>query len=273
MSAPSTVSILDGSTFVVSDGKGDIESTATDTKGLFHQDTRHLSQWVLTVNGNRLQALSTDDLEYFATQFFLVASTGTIYVDATLSVVRQRAVGDGFHEDLRVLNHAEKPCDLDIHIAAASDFADLFEVKDALTKKGEYYQRREDGRLVLGYRRERFVRETSIVPGSAAAIEEHALRFTAHIEPHGQWTTGIDVTMSGLRGTRQREDGQAGRREPPAIKKDLTAWLAAPPRLSCEWEPLEQIYRRSLVDLAALRFTSTVYPEYPLPAAGLPWFM
>src|SRR4051812_31571552 len=162
MSAPSTVSILDGSTFVVSDGRGDIEASPTDTQGLFHADTRHLSRWQLTVNGSHLQALSTDDLQYFVTQFFLAASTGTIYVNSKLSVVRKRAVGDGFHEDITILNHATEPCDLDVHIAAASDFADLFEVKDALTKKGEYYQRTDDGKLVLGYKRERFVRETHV---------------------------------------------------------------------------------------------------------------
>ena len=49
-----------------------------------------------------------------------------------------------------------------MRIEAASDFADLFEVKDALKKKGEYYTRVDDGRLVLGYRRETYVRETWI---------------------------------------------------------------------------------------------------------------
>jgi len=121
MTVPTSVSILDGSTFVVSDGRGDIEASPTDTNGLFHQDTRHLSQWVLTVNGERLNALSTDDLQYFATQFFLIAGTGTVYVDAKVSVVRKRAVGDGFHEDLTILNHATEAVDLDVRIDAAAD--------------------------------------------------------------------------------------------------------------------------------------------------------
>ena len=62
-----------------------------------------------------------------------------MYVDAKLSVIRQRAVGDGFHEELTILNHDEKPVDLTVRIDAGSDFADLFEVKDALEKKGTYY--------------------------------------------------------------------------------------------------------------------------------------
>ena len=64
---------------------------------------------MLTINGERLNALSTDDLQYFETRFFLVPGTGTVYVDSKLSVIRQRAVGDGFSETLTILNHDEKP--------------------------------------------------------------------------------------------------------------------------------------------------------------------
>lgn len=63
------VKILEGNTFVVSDERGDIEASRTDPTGLFSFDTRFLSTWVLTVNGERLDALSTDDLHYFEVLF------------------------------------------------------------------------------------------------------------------------------------------------------------------------------------------------------------
>src|SRR5215212_11187177 len=132
------VKILDGNTFVVSDASGDIDASRTDPTGLFSYDTRYLSKWVLTIDGQRLNSLSTDDLNYFEARFFLVRGTGTVYVDAKLSVIRRRAVGDGFHEELTILNHHEKPVDIEVRVEAASDFADLFEVKDALEKKGTY---------------------------------------------------------------------------------------------------------------------------------------
>ena len=94
------VKILDGNTFVVSDARGDIEASFTDPTGLFSFDTRFLSRWVLTVNGERMNPLSVDDLQYFETRFFLVPGTGTVYIDAKLSVIRQRAVSVGFHEEL-----------------------------------------------------------------------------------------------------------------------------------------------------------------------------
>ena len=130
------VKILDGNTFVVSDGRGDIEASLTDPTGLFSSDTRFLSKWVLTVDGQRLNSLSVDDLQYFETRFFLVPGTGTVYVDAKLSVIRQRAVGDGFREELTILNHDNAPVDLKVRVEAASDFADLFITLDKVWPGG-----------------------------------------------------------------------------------------------------------------------------------------
>ena len=192
------VKILNGNTFVVSDERGDIEASLTDPTGLFSFDTRFLSRWILTVDGQRLNPLSVDDLQYFETRFFLVPGTGTVYIDAKLSVIRQRAISDGFREELTILNHDEEPVDLEVRIDAASDFADLFEVKDDIAKKGEYYTSVDGDRLVLGYRRETYVRETWISATGPVSLDEHGLTFAVHVEPHGRWTTELHVAL-GLR--------------------------------------------------------------------------
>jgi glycogen debranching enzyme len=57
------------------------------------------------------------------------------------------------------------------------------------------------------------------------------------------------------------------------MEQNLATWIAAAPRLECDWEPLRATYRRSLVDLAALRFSPLMAGGKSLPAAGLPWFM
>ncbi len=176
--AQKTVSILEGNTFIVSDLAGNIDASPADTHGLFAWDTRFLSRWVLTVDGQTPQVLSTDDLDYFSAQFFLVPGTGTVYVDADLSIMRRRSASDGFREELLVRNEKSEPKDLVIRLEAAADFADLFEVKDALAKKGETYQRVNDGRLVLGYRRETFIRETWITSSVPAAIDPKGLTFS-----------------------------------------------------------------------------------------------
>ncbi len=269
------VKILDGNTFVVSDSRGDIEASLTDPTGLFSFDNRFLSTWILTVDGERLNPLSVDDLQYFETRFFLVPGTGTVYVDAKLSVIRRRAVGDGFHEELTILNHDAKPVDLKVRLEAASDFADLFEVKDALEKKGRYYTRVEKGRLVLGYERETFGRQTAISASAPAKIDKQGLTFSVHIEPQGEWTTDLDVvTAVGAGGTYVRPKYERGeRRAQPNMGRSLERWLTEAPRLESDSDPLKVTYRRSLVDLAALRFAPPVSGGRSLPAAGLPWFM
>src|SRR5215472_16215573 len=157
-----TISILDGSTFLVASPNGDIDAGPTQAQGLFYKDMRHLSKWKLTIGGIALDVLSTDDSEYYYAQHFCVPPTGTIYKNPTISVIRRRLVGDGFVERLSVLNHGTEPEQVDLELEFGADFADLFEVKDALQKKGEFYQGIRDRQLVLGYKREGFVRETLI---------------------------------------------------------------------------------------------------------------
>ncbi len=271
-----TLSILEGNTFVVSNRHGDIDCSPDEPQGLFHQDTRFLSRWRLTVNGERPSVLSTDDLQYFSAQFFLVPSTGTIYVNPSFSVIRKRAVGGGFHEDVTVLNHSAEPVELELRVEASADFADLFEVKDALAKKGHAYRRIEDGRLVLGYRRDEFARETWISSSAPGEIDEDGLRFRLRIEPHGQWNTCLEVVaaLDGWDETRDRvKYGHGDDKAKPNVGMSLDGWLAKAPRLETSWRPLHRSYTRSLVDLAALRFYSKLTPGQALPAAGLPWFM
>jgi glycogen debranching enzyme len=271
------VKILDGNTFVVSDDRGDIEASLTDPTGLFSYDTRFLSKWVLTVNGSRLNPLSIDDLNYFETRFFLVPGTGTVYVDSKLSVIRRRAVGDGFHEELTILNHDEKPVSLTIRIDAGCDFADLFEVKDALEKKGKYATRVRDGALVLRYERETFARTTEISSSLPARVDKGGLTFKARIEPHGEWTTELDVVTVEPAATEQRQSTKYGtngrQRGRMSMEKNLQRWVAGAPRVESDWESLRSTYQRSLVDLAALRFSPPLAGGRSLPAAGLPWFM
>ncbi len=269
------IRILDGNTFVVCDERGDIESLPSEPTGLFSFDTRFLSKWVLTINGQKLNPLSIDDLQYFESRFFLVPGTGTVYIDAKLSVIRQRAVGYGFHEELTILNHLDEVVDLDIRIDAGSDFADLFEIKDALKKLGSYATTVEDGRLRLAYQRDTFRRETTISASAKASVDEKGLSFKVRLEPHSSWTTDLEVvTALGQGGTYARPKYERGRKQArPNMERSLDKWLSDAPRLESDWDPLRLIYRKCLVDLAALRFSPPVAGGKSLPAAGLPWFM
>jgi glycogen debranching enzyme len=267
-----TISILDGSTFVVSDLRGDVEASPDQPHGFFFRDTRFLSLWKLTVNGEAPDVLSTDDVRYDEAQFFLVPPTGTVYEDSSLSVIRKRIVGDGFHEDVTILNHGSEPAAFELRVEAGSDFADLFEVKDALAKKGEPYRRLEKKTLVLGYRREDFSRETRIWASKPVDVGEHGLTFRLELEPQAEWNTCIfvqPVTEQAHEIKHRHDDTEAK----PNIRVSLAEWIEAAPKLDSDWDALEHAYEKSLTDLAALRFYSVLFPDMSLPAAGLPWFM
>ncbi|MET8267840.1 amylo-alpha-1,6-glucosidase [Micromonospora arida] len=276
MGQSNTIRILDGNTFVVCEDTGDIEATPSEPTGLFSIDTRFLSTWVLTVNGERLNSLSYDDLQYFESRFFLVPGMATHYVDAKLSIIRERTVGGSFCEQLTILNHDEKPVDLEIRMDAASDFADLFQVKDEiLNKKGEIYTEVESDRLRLGYRRGNFRRETIISSSVGARYDSKGFAYTVHLEPNEQWDTSIDVQTQAVGpggrdlrfGLRKHGD------ERLALQHDLEKWIADAPKVNSEHGRVASTYRRSLIDLAALRFSPLSLGGATLPAAGLPWFM
>jgi glycogen debranching enzyme len=267
------VQILDGNTFVVSDSNGDIEASPTDATGLFTYDTRFLSKWLLTINGERLNALSVDDLQYFETRFFLVPGTGTVYIDAKLSVIRVRAVGNGFHEELTILNHEDEPVELTVRLEAASDFADLFEVKDALKKKGRYSTQAERRKLVLSYDRSTYGRSTAISASEKAKIDKDGLTFEVTVPSHGSWSTTLDVAIERLMVGQARDRPETPEHAQRRMRRDLDRWLDSAPKLQCDWDALRATYRRSLVDLAALRFSPPIAGGRSLPAAGLPWFM
>jgi glycogen debranching enzyme len=283
---PETISILDGNEFVVSNRQGDLEATPTDNHGLFLNDTRYLSRWVLTINGLRPTVLSVDDTAYYRAQHFLALATGTTYIDSQLAVVRQRSIGDGFHERLTLANYGHEPIDLTIRIEAAADFADLFEVKDKRGKKGELHRKVEaDGQLTLCYRRDQYQRETLVRSSVPPEVTEDGLSFVVRLGPRGAWCTDLDVIA-----VRQAHEPppptppaaqampltltalalEAGQRQD--LTDDVQEWAAGAPKMSASWEPLQLIYRRSLVDLAALRFRAPVILS-SMPAAGLPWFM
>src|SRR5215469_3555357 len=187
------VKILDGSTFVLSDRSGDFEPTSAQPTGLFALDTRYLSTWVLTLDGVRLRPMSTDNRQYFQSLFYLVPSTFGVYQDAQLLVVRDRSVRDGFLERLTVLNHRDEPTDICLDIDIGADFADIPEIGRGLAKRGRYHAQVADDRLVLGYQREGYHRQTVITVDAPARLDEHGLHLAVTLPPSGAWTARIEV--------------------------------------------------------------------------------
>jgi glycogen debranching enzyme/putative sterol carrier protein len=264
-----TVNILLGNTFVTSDRKGDIAGTPVTPHGLFAFDTRFLSLWRMSFDGQFPAVLSVDDKRYFCAQFFLAPSTGTTYVDSPLSIVRRRWIEGSLTEQVGVFNHTPEPRTMRLHIEVDADFADLFEVKDALEKKGNLYSRVDGKTIVLGYEREQFRRETQIhVDAEGAEITAKSIDFTIDLPGNDAWTATFRIVP--LAESMQITESGPGALE--RLGEAADAFRGAAPLVRCDWRPLERAYERSIEDLGALRFTPP-NAKAAIPAAGLPWFM
>jgi glycogen debranching enzyme len=265
------ITILEGLTFMVSDMRGNVEVNPAQPTGLFYRDMRHLSRWELRLNGRQLIALAGDAVDDDEAVVYLVEPTGTLDRNPRVSIVRRRRVGDGVRERLEVTNHHSAPIALQITMLFDADFADIFEIKDQLAKRGRLYREVGDGFTVLGYARGDFARETRISAGDGFYTQQ-SVDFRLELGPGQCWRREIEISVAASAGG----TAPAQRRRPadtptgPARRRE---WLSAVPDLTTDSGDLRELYRRSLADLAALRFQPDAMTAATLPAAGLPWFM
>jgi hypothetical protein len=128
----SSLSVLDGSTFVVSDPHGDVIPGGVHEHGFFAADTRFISRWVLQVGERPLQLLSLNQGTHFDAQFFLTPRVGP-EEQAPWSIVRHRLVDHVWMEEITFTNHLHETSRTRLMLEVDTDFADLFEVKDVTT--------------------------------------------------------------------------------------------------------------------------------------------
>jgi glycogen debranching enzyme len=268
------LALVDGTTYFLSSESGDIE--AKGAEGFFHADMRHLSTWCLLVADEPLHVLASSCVDYYSAR---VVGTLTNAADGTapaVSVARDRFVADGVHEDLSIQNNSERSCKLKVELRFGSDFADILECKSEPKKRGTISADVDaDARSVtLIYARGGYRRATRIAFSSDCDVRNDRAVFRLALEPRERWQTCIDVTPvvdEVSRAPRQR-CGSFGR-DKPKVPLDVDEWLDAAPALQTSHDALAHVYRRSLVDLASLRFRPLDGLGFSLPAGGLPWFM
>src|SRR5437763_14303151 len=102
--------LVNDQVFMITTPAGDIEEGGPDgPRGLFHGDTRHLSRWVLTVDGVRPRVL-TPGRGAHAFRPVLAPPAAGGRSTPPYSVFRTQAVDTaGLAERLRVVNHRTEP--------------------------------------------------------------------------------------------------------------------------------------------------------------------
>ena len=195
--------IIAGNLFAISDAQGDIETDPQAPARALRVDTRFLSHWVLRIDGERINALSRDDITYFETRFFLVPGAASHYVDADVSIIRHRSIDDSFHEQITVLNHSPQPAEFTVRMEIASDFADIAEIGQPGSAPSGH-RRLGEPPARLRYERDRFARETTVSSTAPVEVDEGGMTFRIRIAPDGKWETDLHVSMT-IRGEGGRD--------------------------------------------------------------------
>ncbi len=269
------VSVLDGSTFVISDRLGDVLPGAGREHGFFSSDTRVISRWSLEVGQHPLQLLSLDQGAHFEVRFFLTPTIGP-EDQAPCSIVRRRLVDHVWIEEIVLTNHLHEASRTRVRLQVDTDFADLLEVKAGSVAARRVACRHDDHSVTLEYSRGSFHRSVTIASSEPSQTDRDGFTFEVELAAGEEWSTTFTLTPQARQpGTVFSHRRARGGLEELSARKaaELEEWLAGAPVLEAEVPAVERTYGSSLSDLAALRIHPNLMKGATLPAAGLPWFM
>jgi glycogen debranching enzyme len=265
-----------GDTFLVIDAHGDIGAAAGTSDGLFHRDTRFLSQLELRVNGMQPlllgsnmredNAIFTADLtnpDMFSMERVVVLEKDTLHINRSMFVWH-----DTLFQRLSLRNHGAKRVELLISIAFSADFADVFEVRGMRRARRGTFSTRLNGphEALLSYLGlDDFLRITSVyfdpVP---TRLSEREARYQVTLTAHETMSFCVAVRCN-----------PKAPRPAPFVRSLLNAHrelrqAAQGAAVVQTSNPLfDKILRRSMADLAMLK---TQTPQGPYPYAGTPWY-
>ena len=270
------LTILEGSTFCISDDRGDI---ATDTSGLFAHDTRFLSRLVLTVGGSAPLLLSSGRVEHFRAAFYLRNGTATGLPRDSISIARERFVGTGMQERIALRNESPERLEIDVALEAEADFADIISVKhhDFSLGDPDLAQKlpppapttHDESRRQVSIVDPQGDLGTQLVFSKPGRLDGNAMTFALTLDPHERWEVSVDV-LPWL--DEELETLEPLDEERESASDVVAAWTLRVPRVRGGWENLRRSFDRSIGDLAALRMRTGQFRR-PLFAAGMPWFM
>ncbi|MDQ5862966.1 MAG: amylo-alpha-1,6-glucosidase, partial [Actinomycetota bacterium] len=189
-----TVTLVEGSSFCISLQNGDIHPE--HPHGVFYLDTRILSGWSLTINGQPLEPLAAETKEPYRALFAGRVPRSDGYADSPLIVERLREVGAGIQEQVTVRNYSLEPAECLISLQVEADFADLFEVKDARIQRRWAETREVDGDSLTIRAAWQDVRKGILVQAPGADVTEEALTYRVSVAPHSQWSTVLTAVPS-----------------------------------------------------------------------------
>jgi glycogen debranching enzyme len=268
--------LLNGDTFAVFDRSGDIQPVGFGQQGIFHKETRYVSQLQMRFCGERPLLLSStirEDNVLFAVDLTnpdLVLPSGETLPRGTLHIYRTKFLTEGIaYDQITLHNYGETKIDCELSFEFEADFADIFEVRGTnRPRRGETLPEKvECSSVSLEYEGLDHIRRSTRVECSVAChSEEGRIMVPIHLEPGAE--TALSLTIACCHGhvddhhgaysealqrmTEQRSTGPLSEVDIGTSNEQFNHWL-----------------RRSHADLMMM-LAST--PAGPYPYAGVPWF-
>jgi len=232
-----------------------------------------LSRWNLAINGQPLEPLTASMKEPYRALIIGRVPRSDGYADSPLIVERLREVGAGIVEEVTLRNYSSDEAECVVTIHVESDFADLFEVKEARVQRFWKESRHSDGNSLTITAVWQDIRKGVVVNANGADVTAEALTYRVVVPPHGHWSTLLTVVPT-VDGTAQAVSFiRPARGEMSPSDRRRQEWVAKIPKLHMGNRSIERTLRRSYDDLGALRIEDPAHPERIVVAAGAPWFM
>src|ERR671932_1000448 len=276
------VTILEGSTFCLSDEVGDLDGK---TGGFFAEDTRFLSRFTLTINGERPLLLSSGKVEYFSAAFYMRNPLAGGLGHDVLSVERRRFIGEAMQDVIVVENEGMEPALFVVGIDFGKDDSGIFAVETHYVALGDPLRAdplppvvggrfNGDGNVFLLEDPDDPSVQTQVVLSEPGEAKDSTVRYEVRLEPRERWEIQVGVFPSFDR--EEVPARLAARRfgeELGHLRDSLAAWQLRVPHIRASGEELGHTFTQSVADLAALRIRGGDHGIGKLPAAGMPWFM
>ncbi|HEV2161943.1 MAG TPA: amylo-alpha-1,6-glucosidase [Stellaceae bacterium] len=265
-----------GDTFAVFDDNGDVAGGALNPAGLYYRDTRHLSHFVLSVDGERPLLLSStvrDDNAVLSVDLAnpdlhrggrLTLPRDTIHVRRTAFLWRGAC-----YLRLAVHNFDRQPRSIRLGLEFAADFRDLFEIRGSVRERRGTLaiERHGASTVVMRYRGlDNVVRTTRLdFTPAANTLTDGAAEYDLTLAPGERASFFLTIRCDADTPARPNAFFGAMR----AARRDLRAATSRTAVIDGSNAVLNRILCRSVADLYML-LTDT--PKGAYPYAGIPWF-
>src|SRR2546428_8435636 len=148
------LAVKEGETFFYSDVEGNLDDRREYGLGLYHQDTRFLSHFQMSVSGREPVLLSSSSERAYMSHVDLTNpelydGSRLAVPQQTLNIRRVRAINGRVFERVRVKNYNPYAVELSLTFSMAADFADLFEGRGLKrSSRGHYEPPQTDERMI-----------------------------------------------------------------------------------------------------------------------------